>query len=199
MPFILHSQKNKNQIIHDNFIYNKKTTTQTTTFWSCTRKTCPARARTTLDYIKNLNSFCLIKPHNHENDQLKVLKSMNENKMKEKLTIPNLTPRTIINESLRGADQNTILAMGNYNLLSRNLRNQRINILNPKPYFYSSIKISKLLSLTHINQDFYRYGPENFQNLEIYEGIIILFSDSLAEKLVTFNTWCVYGTFKIFK
>lgn len=197
MIFILQSQKNKAQLVSDNFIYNKKSTTQTTTLWCCIRKSCNATARTTLEYRNNLNSFTLICAHNHENDQPKIVKKIKENEMKAKLTIPNFTPRSIINDVLRGADRETILSIGNYSLLSRNLRNQRINIINPKPYFYPTLKISKQLSLTHTNKPFYRYGPEKYQNFQIYEGIIIFFSDGLAEKLAVFNTWCIDGTFSI--
>jgi hypothetical protein len=52
---------------------------------------------------------------------------------------------------LRRAGEEIINAVGEFDLIYRNLRNQRIKIINPLPHHYPTLKLSDQLSKTHTN------------------------------------------------
>jgi hypothetical protein len=105
--------------------------------------------------------------------------------------------RDVVNRALRGADEETILAVGNFELLYRNLRNARLDFKNPRPYLFEELKLSRSLSTTCTNQPFYRYGIGNYGNLEANEDILIFYSNNMMQKLRENLTWAVDGTFHV--
>ncbi len=98
---------------------------------------------------------------------------------------------------LRGASADTIDAVGKFDCIFRNLRNQRVKIPNSPPYLYTTFQLSSMLAFTHTNSPFYRYGPDLYNNYPIYDDIVLFFSDNLVCKHKENPIWSVYGTFKV--
>lgn len=197
MIYIFTSQKGKDQIVKDFFIYGKKRISGGMQEWRCILKTCLAGAKSDLNYHQNLNSFVITKDHNHEPDYDFFTKKRLLEKIKENINVNHFNPRIIINSSLEGAQDTEIRALGKQSLLHRNLHNQRIKIINPLPYEYPDIKVSSILAKTHTNETFYQYGPNNYKDYVIHDGILILFSNTMANNLRLNNIWCIDGTFSI--
>ena len=77
------------------------------------------------------------------------------------------------------------------------MRSFRNSIINPRPYYYQELKLSRGITTTYKGENFYKYGPNNYGNLEIYENIQLFFSSSAVEILTSSDVWCVDGTFSI--
>jgi hypothetical protein len=68
--------------------------------------------------------------------------------------------RSIVNRALRGADEETISSMGNFENLYRTIRNIKAYFRNPNPYTFEDLRLSHRLSTTCLNMPLYRYDPE---------------------------------------
>lgn len=117
--------------------------------------------------------------------------------MKKLVELINMSPRSISSRILQGCEEIIIRAVGKINNLNKILRNYIKKIINPKPYIYTTINLSSLLSKTHTNEVFYQYGPDNLRNSVLYEGILLFFYTSQVTNLLNNNTWSVDGTFQV--
>lgn len=196
MTELIKSQKNKDQIVYENFIYEIKRQRRNFIEWRCVHKSCNSIGKSAINYTTNLASFFVVREHNHASDSNRIINKKFDNSIKTRLLLSNESNRAIVHNVLRGAREEVINAVGDFNLIFRNLRNQRVKIINPPPYRYPTLKLSDQLSKTHTNDQFYRYGPDNFGSYPVYDDIVIFYSDSLANKLSQNNIWSVDGTFK---
>lgn len=73
---IIKSKRNKNQIIHDHFIYELKRRNRGKIVWRCIIRSCPGSGYTDIDYFNESTCFHLNTLHNHEGDQSKALKKL---------------------------------------------------------------------------------------------------------------------------
>lgn len=192
---ITKSQKNRDQIIHNNFIYEIKTVGTRRCNWRCVVKSCNVTASTGVNYQTDLNDFVVRRTHNHECDLNSVLKKIKYEEMKKLITTSNFSPRKIIARVLRGADLNLIRAMGSFDLLCRNLRRFRQYLSNPLPFLFPTLRLSEKLSRTHLNTQFFQYGIENFRGIEENDNIVIFYSDISIEKILNAEIIAVDGTF----
>lgn len=194
---IVKSQKERDQIICENYIYEKKRITLMKTTWRCIRKLCNSLAQTEIQYQNNLSSFVLIYPHNHEPDTVIALKKIMLEKMKVLMIESNLSPRNVVFTILRGLETDVIRAMGSVDNIYRCLRYYRQKFINPPPYIYNFLKLSESLCKTHTGSMFYQYGIGNYRNLEENSNILLFFSDQLAGNLINNEVWTVDGTFSV--
>ena len=95
----------------------------------------------------------------------------------------NESNRAIVHSFLHGAGPEKINAVGNFERVYRNLRNERSKMVNPQPIIYPRLGIASLLARTHLNEQFYRHGPDNYGNHTVFDDIIIFYSDGLMESL----------------
>lgn len=70
-------------------------------------------------------------------------------------------------------------------------------ILNPKPYLYKDIGLSRLLSEKYLISRFYQYGPNNYGDMEQCENIVIFYSQTMRNELNCYSIWSVYGSFDV--
>jgi hypothetical protein len=197
MAFIIKSQKNEDQVVLENFIFTKKRKCINRLEWKCVIKSCKAIAHSCYNYEQNMDSFIIVKIHNHLADERQVIKKIYRNKMNEKFFEPISTPRYVVSNVLRGVNESVISSIGNIESIYRNLRRKKMKIINPPPFLYSSIRISEVLGKTHLSTPFYRYGPDNYGSYPVYDNICIFFSDVLLESLKQNRIWCVDGTFSV--
>jgi hypothetical protein len=118
--------------------------------------------------------------------------------MKEMIRNEFSSPRETVNFIMRGVDINVVRALGNFQAILRLLRREQEKSLNPKPYAFPTIKISRNLSVTHTGRDFYRYGVDNYGNLEANDNFLIFYSDEMMQYLNEDGSiWSVDGTFSV--
>jgi hypothetical protein len=55
--------------------------------------------------------------------------------------------------------------LGSFDLLFRRLRDHRLKTINPEPYYNALLGLSLSLNMTHLKEELFRYGPENYQEL----------------------------------
>ena len=84
-------------------------------------------------------------------------------------------PKALVNKVIREVGYNKVSILGKFETIYRTIRRHRESSYNPKPYLYESIGISEKLSTTYTNEDFYRYGPDNYQNNIPFNDIYIFF------------------------
>jgi hypothetical protein len=65
--------------------------------------------------------------------------------------------------------------MGNFETLYRLIREFKSKFTNPKLYRYEGLKLSFKLTITHTENEFYRYGVGNYGRYDVNEDIIIFF------------------------
>ena len=194
---IIKSQQDKNQIIHESYIYEIKKVCISTINWRCIRKTCTATASSRIDFETFPNSFCVHRSHNQQADYDVVTKKIYIEKMKTMIEQPNFCPRGVVSTVMKGAELNLLNIIGPFDLLYRNLRNHRIKTVNPPPYAYPRIKLSSQLTKTHTRTDFYRYGIDNYQGMIENDNMLLFYSDFAIEKLFSNTIWAVDGTFSV--
>ena len=197
MISIVKSQKNADQIIFDNYIYEKKRVLTNHISWRCTIKSCSSTAVSVIDYMTNLSSFRILSQHNHAADTIISTKKIALEKMKEMVVTTNSSPRNIVFRVLRGENDEIIRAMGPLDNIYRCLRYHRLKFINPPPFQYDTLKLSEQLCKTHTLNNFYQYGLDNYGNLEGHDGILLFFSTSMATKLINNHVWAVDGTFAV--
>ena len=194
---LIKSQKNEMQIIFNGYVFGKKRITRTHQIWRCLNKPCKATARTSLDFQSDLNSFVQKGEHNHPSDVNNVAKRKAIFEMKEYIQKTHIAPRSIMHTTLRGAESEKLIAVGNFESIRRRLTRHRSNQINPHPYLYQTLKISRKLSLTHLGEQFYRYGIDNFGHYEVNNDFLLFFSDFMILRLVENRIWCMDGTFSV--
>jgi hypothetical protein len=69
----------------------------------------------------------------------------------------------------------TIREMRNFETVYRFIRDVKSKFINPNPYRYEGLKLSFKLTITHTENEFYRYGVCNYGKYEVNEDIIIFF------------------------
>lgn len=194
---LIKNQKGGYTLIIENYIYVKKRNNHIMQTWRCVDRNCHGTAITDIYYQNNLDSFVLKNAHNHQPDYKKVIKMLSVCEMKDIMEKTKNSPRFVTNTVMKGADIQRIEAIGDYTYMHRRLRRYRSELINPLPYLSPQLKLSHKLCYTHINTPFYRYGPDNFNRLDINNDILLFFSDFAAEKLKQNSVWCVDGTFSV--
>lgn len=194
---IIHSNKGTELFVYNDYIYKKGRIGQERVLWRCTKNTCTSTAYTSTNYNDNLQDFRVEREHNHGPVTEEILKKKYINEMKAVMKMTNNAPRSIVNTILRGCDERTIYNVGRKETIYKNIRNYRRRIINPKPYIYNTIKIGNILSRTHTNQQFYKFGPDNLNGLEFCEDILIFYSQTQIDNLRNNTIWSVDGTFQV--
>lgn len=197
MAKIIQSEKDKDLIIENDYIFEQKATKNDKIYWRCNIRTCSAKITTRINYTENINDILVRNEHNHSANIQEVIKKETIFKMKKLMKQSLGATRSIISTCLRGATRETIEATGSLDNLSKILRNYRNKLINPKPYLYEELKLSSLLSKTFRNEILYQYGPGNFRGLPENRDFLLFYSNSLYEKLKSENIICVDGTFKV--
>lgn len=197
MAKIVLSEKEKDLIVHNDYIFEKQNVKGNNVYWRCSIRTCRSKITTKGDYAVNLGLLELKVHHNHPSDPISVLKREKVNAMKFDISQSMGHPRKIISAALRGADRDLIMACGTIETLSKQLRNYRTRVINPKPYQFSGINLGYTLSNTYRNELLYQYGPGNYRGLPEYDDFLLFYSDSLYTILQKESILCVDGTFKV--
>lgn len=77
------------------------------------------------------------------------------------------------------------------------IRDVRLKYKNPSPYLFEELKLSYNFSHSCTGELFYRYGPGNYNNLEVCDNMLLFFSNSMINKLNENHVWAVDGTFQV--
>lgn len=194
---IIKSNKGTDMFVYNNYIYNIGRIGINRILWRCVKSACRGTAYTMLNYKDNLRDFHVEREHDHEPSTNEILKKKYLNEMKNTMMLTNGAPRNIVSTVLRGCDASTLQCVGKRETIYKNLRNYRRSVINPKPYIYDVIKIGDVLSRTHTNQIFYRFGPDNLNGLEFCSDILIFYSHLQIENLKRNDVWSVDGTFQV--
>jgi hypothetical protein len=105
---------------------------------------CSATTKTSRNYEENLNSFTLSRRHNHSACRATEIRKIKLFEMCKLVAFGVDSHREIVNKTIRGADNETILVFGNFETLYRILRRPK-KVFNPKPYIYRIEIKSKLI------------------------------------------------------
>lgn len=194
---LIKSEKNMDMIVHENFTYTVAKIGQRNTLWRCTKRSCTACGHTSNNYVEILTSFVLNRAHNHPCDELSAIYKVKIWEMKSLMSLNVFGIKNIYSSVMRGCSLNDTIAIGRYETVSKILRNYRATIINPKPYLFDVVNLSKKITTTYRNEKFYQYGPGNYENNPIYRGIQLFFSDSMLNFLKQSRVWCVDGTFSV--
>ena len=195
MKKLIKSAKGCDLLVVDDFIFRIEKKGQNKVYWRCRVKTCRARGSTVLHYSEFLDSFDLIRGHNHVIDSVEVEKKIHVEEMKLLAEDSGSSVRSIVGLVLRGKSAATIKNTGKFENLSRIVRYHRNLHINPKPYIYPSLKLGVNLSSTHTASKFYQYGVDNYRNLSENSNFLIFYSEAMVSNMKSEKVWCVDGTF----
>jgi hypothetical protein len=141
--------------------------------------------------MENLDSFRITSEHENHLDADKILKTDLVDTVKAKMLSSNDSPRELVYISIRGSDLWALLIY-----FLRRLRDHRPKTINPEPYYNALLGLSLSLNMTHLGEEFFRYIPENYQDLEINDNVLLFFSDTMLHKPRENNVWAD-GTFSV--
>ena len=108
-------------------------------------------------YTESLFEFS--NEHNHISDESTEIRSYYYDKMKDLCAETELPKRQIVHSVLRGAPEQVIHAMGDFETIYRTLTNIRERAFNPVPYINETLGLSATLSRTHLQTGFIEYVP----------------------------------------
>ena len=192
------SSREKPQIAHFGFLFNKKYAYQSHSSWKCSFVVCNINAKTSINEEEFIRTFvCLNNNHNHEPQYGKIMSKKLINKMKDLIIQEDREPRYIINKILRGSGHNTIALFPNFESICKMLRRYRIKMKNPKPWIYPTLKVGTNLNTTVLNAPFYQYGVDKYENFLEKDDILIFYGDHAITRLYPEDVWCVDGTFSV--
>lgn len=195
---LTNNNKGGQQLIMANYKYNMKRKNLNHIIWCCSVRNCPAKAKTNINVEEYVNSFTLVNTnHNHFSHINEIKKNKMIKKMKKLTIISDRSPRWVVNEILKGANREVVLMFPKLESLYKTLRNYKQRHFNPKPYKYTNLKLSNLLSKSHTNEQFYQYGIDNFGNYEHHDDFLIFYSNNSITRLYSEEIWCVDGTFSV--
>ena len=106
-------------------------------------------------------------------------------------------PKQIVNDVIREYGYQIIPRLGKFETIYRNVRRHQEEYINPKPYRYEEARLSYSLSITYMNEPFYRYGPSNYNRLYRHNDILIFYSDIMVGQLLAHDTIAIDGTFQV--
>ena len=98
---------------------------------------------------------------------------------------------------MRGKTIEDVFALRNVENIFRVLRRKFRKTINPMPYFFEEMSLSRCLGYTYTDNLFFQYGPGQYRNLQENEDFCLFFSDELSIKLAMKEIWCVDGTFDV--
>lgn len=194
---IIFSEKEREMLTEDYFIYEIKEKRNNIVYWRCNVRSCPAKFKTTTEYHSNLANIMVTNNHNHISNPRDVLKKERVHLMKRKMEETLGTPRSIISTVLRGSNRTEIEATGTLDALSKMLREFRARMINPLPYLYHEMGISSLLAFSFRGEQLFQYGPGNYRGLNEYGDFALFYTNSMYETLKDAEVICVDGTFKV--
>lgn len=197
MVYIIKSEKNNDLIVKDGYIFELKEIRGFRHYWRCNKRSCSARFVTNQFYKANLGQISVKNQHNHPIDNNELIKKTMVYKMKKKIEEGVMCTRSVISAVLTGLCRENIEATGTIENLSTILRRYKNSYLNPKPYLFSDIHLSKQLAYTHRNELFYQFGLGNYRNYSENSNFLIFYSDSLFNSLLNEEMLCIDGTFKV--
>ena len=177
MVYFTSSQRNRPLLHYDGHKYRIKKTSRDGVIWVCTTDNCTAMIKSNLEYSTNNAFFNIISNHNHLNDIQNEVRDFYYDKMKDLASSTEIPTRQILQGVLRGAPENIIVAMGGFETLYRTLRNIRERNINPQPYLITELCLSEILTKTYLNDQFYRYGPQKYDELLVDDNILMFYSD----------------------
>lgn len=197
MVSLVKSFKNKFLIIDNDYIFRLNHVNARTINWRCNEVGCNSTAISSSEIENNLGSFNVISIHNHVANRNTAIKAQKIYEMKVLVDQGFENPREIVHRILRGADAETILALGNFEVLYRTIRRYRASIKNPKPYLIQELQLGINLTITVTGQQFFQFGPENFRSREKTDEFIIFYSEVMVEKLKQHSVLAMDGTFEV--
>ena len=140
------TQKGKDLLTYLNHSYNIKRRNRANIVWICTHKGCNSQIISSLDYHHKSAIFNSKYQHNHTLGANNATRRIYFEAMKEHMRITEQSPRQVVHKILRGAPQNVIEAVGDFQVLYRTLTNIREKAINPKPYLYINIRLSEIFT-----------------------------------------------------
>jgi hypothetical protein len=194
---LITTQKDRPLIIFNNFTFRLFKINRNCVIWRCCDKECTVRGKSSLNFCINLESFVATNEHNHNVDMNEIVKKEKVYEMKQLIEKTLCSPRYAINKTLSGSDIGTISAVGSIDCMSKKLRQYRSKLINPPPYLFPNLLLSKKLSETHSRFKFFQYGIDNYGTYQQSEDILLFFSSYQIENLKINKIWCVDGTFQV--
>lgn len=194
---VITSSKGKEQLSFEGYIYSFKRLYKEKITWRCRILGCTSYGTTGINYNNEGEVIVILRDHNHPMDHSQATRQQMINDMKKKIISSRDTPMQVVSDYLIGAEFEELDLIGDQENLCRLLRYYRSQHINPKPYYNETLKLSRKLLETHKDLPFYRFGPENYGNLEENEDFLIFYSDNAIERLSNNLIWCVDGTFKV--
>lgn len=159
MISISKTNRNADLIIDGDYSFRIKRRNRNGVVWYCSQEGCPAKGTTSLDYVSNLASWRVLVEHNHQNNGDENTRKVLIQQMKTLMSIGFVLPREAINLVMRGGLEDEVRALGNREAILRILRRHAESMLNPKPYMYSELGLSSLLSVTYLSTPFINTDP----------------------------------------
>lgn len=184
------------RLIENKESYFKKEVLVTEVLWRCCLQDCQAYGTTQLDYKNDNSTFTLKLEHNHYNEKIEKKRRDWIENLKKRTLISHENIEEIVDRFFLGASYEKIKILGELTSLYETLENYRDEHANPKPYANQSLGLSMKLLITHTKDKFYRYGPENYQNLTENDDFIIFFSDDALERINKSDILSIDGRFK---
>lgn len=122
-----------------------------------------------------LESFTFDGEHNGHDDELLVMRKELIERMKNLIVQSNDPPRAIVISVFRGGDVRILQALACFDNIYRILRNHRLNNINPPPIIFEQLFLSERLSMTHLGNMWYQYGPQNYHGLYENSNVLLFF------------------------
>jgi len=193
---IIKSNKGKNMISYDEYIYLQSKKMGNKIYWKCQNSQCRATAITALNYLEDYQ-IKLKNVHNHNQNYdliegLKIKNRIKENSVNNFNSVNELIVNEIGNSSRAiisyAGSADSLIQMVQYNR-ERNILNGNI--------FVEELGLTEEMTKTFRDTAFYQYGPSKYLGLPEYDEVIILFAEDIRHELYNNFIWCIDGTFAV--
>ena len=195
---ILVSNKGKDLIGYNGYLYRKDKKRTYTLNWRCVKDGCKGRLTTSLDYQKQIrNNEIPVETgeHAHPPDPVGVQVKKIENRVTHLASSTTQAPRQIVQSVIDNASQEVAQRVGSaLNLRETVRRKRRADDAFPRnPQHRRDINIPPALRRTLKGEDFLKYDS----GMEDDHRILIFSTDEMINVLAQNPQWMADGTFKI--
>ena len=193
---IIKSNKGKNMIAHNGYIYVKGKRVGQKIYWICKNASCKGTAVTSINYEEE-RIITSRKSHNHSenHDQLAAIKIRNSIKAASEDTL--IGPRQLIANVIENSSRAVVAHVGSADELAQMILYNRNRQNNTSNMLISHFQLTLDMVSTFRNTRLYQYGPDYYGDFPQYDGIVLLFSFDLAYELYNSPIWCIDGTFSV--
>ena len=196
---ILRSQKNKQMVAWDGYLYTFKRQTAKFIHWRCSDRNCNGTLKTPMD-LNNPEADCfftVMTPHRHQPRPDLVFRAEARNNVVAQAMNTDNSPRNILHGELQTQPQSNVSVVGSLNGVQQLINRRRRMSVPVNDINEELLNIDNELMVTVRGHQFYQFGPSRMRGIRVESSLCMFFAENMIGVLRDNGVWSIDGTFSV--